>query len=125
MMYANNGLLVLIHLFVFVFCHTFLRVCESYKVETWYKGSVDIPESSLYFDILLHLQFLNIKFFSHFFSGTLMPTKLEHGTHMHNVLVYCVCQHRTACAYYLFISSFFFSCFQNDFFCHFCFSNCT
>ena len=61
-----------------MFGQTFLRSCEAHKIETWYTGGqwADVSwywnhataaYSSLYFFILLSLQFSNIKIFRHTF----------------------------------------------------------
>ena len=64
--------------------------------------------SSLYFFILLSLQFSNIKIFVTLFSGTVRPRKLKLGTHVDSWQMYHVYLNQDAAAYSSLISSFFF-----------------
>ena len=60
--------------------------------------------------IFLSLQFSNIYIFVTLFSGSVTPTKLILGTHVDNVLTYCVNQNQTDAAYsslyFIFLSHF-------------------
>ena len=109
------------------FCHSvtfqmknfvsFLSNCEALKSETSYKrGKLAdvscIPESgccfysAIYFFIFLSLQFSNIIFFRHTFSGTVRPRRLKFGKHVDSGQIYRVYWNQAAAAYsslYVFI----------------------
>ena len=55
--------------------------------------------SSLYFFIVLSLQFSTLKFFVTHFSGTVRPRRLKIGTHVDSGQMYHVYRNRAAAAY--------------------------
>ena len=60
----------------------------------------DVPAySSLYFFILLSLQFSNIKILVTLFSGTVRPRRLKVGTHVDNGQMYHVYRNQAPAAY--------------------------
>ena len=60
--------------------------------------------------LILSLQFSNIYIFVTLFSGSVRPTKLILGTHMDDILMYCVNQNQTDATYsshyFIFLSHF-------------------
>ena len=130
-MYQNQAAAAYLSLYFFIFlslqfsnikifCHTFLRNCEAWKVDTWYtRGQwADVscvPESGCY--CLFVLLFLHFSFspifkhqnFSSHFSQELWGLKL--GTHVDSGQMYCVYQNQAAAAY----SSLYFFSFLSNF----------
>ena len=93
-----------------IFCHTFIRNCEAWKVETWYtcRQWVDvwcIPEPGsccLFVPLFFIFSFSNIqvlKFFVTLFSGTVRPRRLKLGAHVDNGWMYRVYQNQVAATY--------------------------
>ena len=79
---------------------------------------------SLYF-IFLSLQFSDIQFFVTFFSGTVRPRRLKHGTHVDNGQMYRVYCNQAAAAYLSLYFFIFFLRFSNiKIFCHTFLRNC-
>ena len=118
-----TGIRLLLHIFPFIssffflsnfqtkiFCFTFLRNCEAYKVETcntrgkWLDISC-IPElgccsySSFYFFIFFLSSFQTLKIFVTLFSGTVRPWRLKLGTHLESGQMYRVYWNQAAAAY--------------------------
>ena len=91
-----------------IFCHTFLRNCEAYKVDTWYTCGqwVDVsclPQSGCCFLFVPYFFLSNVqkfKIFMTLFSRTLRPKMFKLGTLVDNGWRYYVYQNRTAAAYF-------------------------
>ena len=88
-----------------IFRHIFLRICETYKVETWYTheqwADVScIPESRCRcLFVLLFLQFSFSQFFVTLFSGTVRLRGLKLGTHVDSGKMYRVYWNQATAAY--------------------------
>ena len=120
--YTGIKLLLLICPFIssvfFLFCHTFLRNCEAYKVQnlihTWQWVDVSCipnPAASSYLSLISFFFFLSnvqkLKIFVTLFSGTVRPSKFKFGT---LVMGECIVYTRIRLLLLIcpFISSFFF-----------------
>ena len=126
-LYTGIGLLLLIRPFISSVsflqfsnfknvCHTFLRNCEAYKVDTWYTHGqwVDvscIPQSGCCF-LFVPYFFLSsvqkLKIFVTLFSGTVRSRKFKLGTLVDNGWIYLYTRIRLLPLICHFISSFFF-----------------
>ena len=94
-----------------IFCHTFLRNCVAYKVETWYTHGqwVDVIRLLLLIGLFISSffflsNFQSLKIFVTLFSGTVRPRRLKLGTQVDSGQMYHVYRNQAAAAY----SSFYF-----------------
>ena len=86
-----------------IFRHTFLgnygtRV-DSGQICHVYQNQAVAAYSSLYFFIILSLQFSTLKYFITLFSGTMRPRRLKLGTHIDSGQMYHVYRNQAAAAY--------------------------
>ena len=85
---------------------------ESGQMYCVYRNQAAAAYLSLYFFILLSLQFSTLKFFVTIFSGTVRLRRLKYGTHMESGQMYRVYRNQATAAYLSLYFFFFLSNFQ-------------
>ena len=101
-----------------IFRHTFLRNCETYKIETWYTHGQLADVSCIFVPLFLHFSlssFLTLKIFVTLFSGNVRSRRLKLGSHVDCGQVYRIYWNQAAATYSFLYFSFFLSNFPTIF----------